>query len=257
MQIEAGLQAQSRAEPAAVRWVSPPLYTNPEFAKAIGAAAGIQMGSYLGREEFGRLLNGLERAGRLEKLRPSKLSDYDPRKLIFETVEATKVVFPEKLLKATVPAVRELAVWVADPDNRILDRRSDDRYDFSGTFLYLVTPIYSEGIGETIYSGCSALQAISNLITGRPLLDTDWDEPLGRRSFLHPTDKLRTIGGIIVDRRQVEVLYQCRYMSDEQCFNDGKRAHRGHDLLAYPLMIRNPHELLLSEMMRDLPNRPS
>jgi hypothetical protein len=138
-----------------------------------------------------------------------------------------------------VPDLRELAVWIADPNSEMLKVRTQDPYDFAGTFLYLVTPLYDSGTGQTFFSGCSALQMISNMIHGRPLLTRDWDEPLGRASHQHPVEKLKSLGGIVIDRRPIQTLYRCRYMSDEQCFIDGNRTYRGHDLLAYPLFIGN------------------
>jgi len=54
-------------------------------------------------------------AGRLSRERPKTLEDYGSRQLIYETVSATKVLFPHQTLKTTVPGVRELAVWVVDP----------------------------------------------------------------------------------------------------------------------------------------------
>ena len=142
-------------------------------------------------------------------------------------------------LKCAVPGVKELAVWTSDPDPKVIASPRESPYDFRGTFLYLITPIYDEADVGTFYSGCSALQAIANLVCGRSFIATDRDEPLGRRLFSHPIDKMKTLGGIVVDRRKVESMYKPRYMSDEQCANDGIRAFRAHDLLAYPLYIRN------------------
>ncbi len=203
--------------------------------------------------EFGpymldRLTTGLERAGKLSKRRPETIGEYRPDQFILETVSATKVLIPHATLKSTVPGLRELAVWIADPSAEVLKVRKEDGYDFGGTFLYLVTPLYDDCQLDTFYSGCSALQVISNLVTGKPFLTTDWDEPFGRRSIMHPTDKLRSVGGVIVDRRPVDTLYRPRYMSDEQSFTDGDRVYRVHDLLAYPLYISTSLEYLAKKL---------
>jgi hypothetical protein len=42
-------------------------------------------------------------------------------------------------------------------------------------------------------------------------------------------------------------------MSDEQCFNNGKAAYRGHDLLAYPLFIGNSFDHI--DTMLSLPSK--
>jgi len=215
------------------------LYYNAELAKRVGATVGLVIEDYFGPYLFGKMIEKLEDAGELSRIRPQNMTEYDPSRLIYENVDATKIVFPKSVLQTTVPDLRELAVWVAAPNSEILRGRTQDRYDFAGTFLYLVTPLYDSAGGQTFFSGCSALQVISNMIHGKPLLTRDWDEPLGRASHLHPIEKLKSLGGIPVDRRPIQTLYKCRYFSDEQCFIDGDRTYRGHDLLAYPLFIGN------------------
>jgi hypothetical protein len=222
-----------------------PLFSNPVLARAVGALVGVKIEDRFGPYLLDRLVKSLEREGWLRKGRPATLAEYRPNEVVFETVEATKVLFPRSVLNTTVPELRELAVWIADPDTSDLGARSDDRFDFTGTFLYLVTPLYDDGSAASFFSGCSALQVISNLLKGESFLKGDSDEPLGRQSYLHPVDKLKSLGGIIIDRRTIETLYRCRYMTDEQCFNDGARAFRVHDLLAYPLYIGNPLENLI------------
>ena len=242
--IERSLEAKNAARKN-LREDLKPIYSNLELARSEGEVVGVNIEDNLGPYMFDQLIKGLEKMGRLSKTRPETLSEFAPNRLVHETVLATKVLIPHRTLKETVPSVRELAVWVADPGAQTLSLRSNEPYDFAGAFLYLTTPLYDEGQPETLYSGCSALQVISNLIAGKPFFTPDRQEPLGRATYAHPLDKLRSIGGIIVDRRPIETLYKPRYMSDEQCFTDGRRAYRVHDLLAYPLYIGNSYESLV------------
>jgi hypothetical protein len=226
-----------------------PMYSNPDLARAIGAAVGVEIDGHFGAYLIDRLTVALAGNGRLSYTRPTTRAAYEPNQLIRETVAATKVIIRHQTLKDTVPGVRELAVWVAEPGAESLRRRKDDRYDFTGTFLYLVTALYDEGQLDTFYSGCSALQVISNLVTGQPFLTVDWEEPLARGSYAHPIEKLTSIGGIVIDKRIIETLYKPRYISDEQCFIDGDTAYRVHDLLAYPLFIGNCFEAVANNIL--------
>ena len=221
-----------------------PFYFNMELVRGVGKSVGVDFDGHLNLDLLEQLIAGLDRAGKIHRTRPKNFAEYNHRQLIYETVDATKVIFPHAILTATTPKIEELAVWVADPDKTVLESRSDDRYDFSGTFLYLVTPLYQHKMTSTFYSGCSALQVISNVIAGKPFINTDWNEVFGRKSYLHPTEKLKSMGGIVIDRRPIQTLYRCRDLSDEQSFNIEERAYRGHDLLAYPLFISNSEQYL-------------
>jgi len=225
-----------------------PLYVNSDLVKRVAARVGFNVGENVRLGEVDGLVAALKRAKLLSKRRPDKLKEHDNRKLVFERVTATKLVFPSTLLQTKLPQLRELAVWVAEPDEQVLSARGDDVWDFSGTFLYLVTPLYDYKQSETFMSGCSSLQVISNLVTGKPFMARDWSEPLGRKSFLHPIDKLRSMGAILIDHREIETLYMCRYFSDEQRFMTDKAAYRVHDLLAYPLVIHNDPDFLKSQL---------
>jgi hypothetical protein len=232
------------------------LYANPDLARNVGSTVGVEVKDHFGPHLLEQLVEALDRSGRIRRSRPNTLEEYDPRQLIYESAEATKVIFPHTVLTATVPAVEELAVWVADPDVKVLEARSDDRYDFAGTFLYLITPLYTHKGAPSFYTGCSALQTISNIIAGKDFIERARGEPLGRGSYLHPTDKLKSLGGIVIDRRPIQALYMCRYMTDEQCFIEGKRTYRGHDLLAYPLIISNSDEYFASLAGKSRPSTP-
>ena len=98
--------------------------------------------------------------------------------------------------------------------------------------------MHLDGIGfHTVFSGCSALQAIANAAAGLPLIDRSQGEALGRDSYLHPTEKLVAIGGTIGDERNIECLYRLRYMTDEQCFSADGKQYRVNDILGYPIYL--------------------
>lgn len=229
-----------------------PLYSNPDLARLMG----FDTKGRLAIAELDDLKERLRSEGKLRTARPVRREAFEPGTVIGETILATKIIIPHWILKTSVPGVRELAVWVADPTDESLKARSDGAYDFDGTFLYLVTPIYDVVASDTFYSGCSALQVISNMTSGQPFLRTDHAEPLGRRNHAHPTDKLRSIGGILMDRRSVDVLYTPRYMSDEQCFSKDDKTYRVHDLLGYPLYIANSFEHWIKRRSEQVEQQP-
>jgi len=228
-----------------------PLYSNADLTRLIG----FDTNGRLAIAELDDLKGRLRLAGKLKTERPTDRAAFEPGAVVSETILATKVIFPHWVLKESVPGVRELAVWVADPTNDFRTR-PDQGYDFTGTFLYLVTPIYQVEASDTFYSGCSALQVISNMTSGKPFLTTDREEPLGRWNPAHPTDKLKSIGGIVVDRRSVDVLYMARYMSDEQCFTKDDKPYRVHDLLGYPLYVANSFDFWLRRRLEEAESRP-
>jgi hypothetical protein len=99
-----------------------------------------------------------------------------------------------------------------------------------------------ESANFDMYSGWSALQALTNLWNGKDMLakgETNGEtfEPLGRGSLDHPIDKLRSRGAIVGDEREIPTLYMPRYMSDEQCYTFEGNVRRVNDLLAYPIFI--------------------
>jgi hypothetical protein len=155
------------------------------------------------------------------------------KQFVVETMVARKVVFP-KTSVADLPGVKGLAVWVSDPDPMDF---SDIPWDFAGTFLYLTEFLVDEGPFQTVYSGCSALQAIANSMFNRPFLERDCKEPLGRENLAHPIEKLQRLGGMVGDLREIECLYRIRYMTNEQSYLINGKERRVNDLLAYPIYI--------------------
>jgi hypothetical protein len=151
---------------------------------------------------------------------------------VLESTVARKVILPHA--SKAVPGMRELAVWIGDPDPSDF---SDEQWDYAGTFLYLVQSHWDLGAYQTVHSGCSALQAVVNRATCRTGLSADPKELLGRGNNLHPVDKLVSLGGIPGQPRKIVTLYRCRYMTNEQVYAVGGSDRRVNDLLAYPIFI--------------------
>lgn len=130
--------------------------------------------------------------------------------------------------------LEHLIVWVAEPDYNML---SKEPWTYSGTFLFLIETLYDKGEFRFNLSGCSALQAISNIVTGQPFYSKNQNEPLGRYNSQHPLEKLKSIGAIYIHKQEINTIYRRRYMTNEQCFDFGGYKYRCNDLLGYPLFI--------------------
>ncbi|WEK37182.1 MAG: hypothetical protein P0Y53_06690 [Candidatus Pseudobacter hemicellulosilyticus] len=155
-----------------------------------------------------------------------------------EKVTATKLFFPKSNL-AEIHGLHHLVVWVSEPEYSVLSERSE-KWDVSGSFLYLIETLYDTGIYKGGFlSGCSALQALANIVTNStPIIKSMSPEFFGRHNNQHPIEKLESIGAVNIGERDIETIYRLRYMTDEQCFthNDGI-LYRCHDILGYPLFI--------------------
>lgn len=173
----------------------------------------------------------------LYSARPTTISNGDaarPR-FVLETTDATKVLLP--LASAgPVNGLSSVSLWISDPDPA---GYVHEPYDWRGTFLYL-SEIHWDTAGCSYFlSGVSALQAVVNLTRGLDFfhLITDEFEPFGRGSDLHPIDKLKQIGGVVMDRRRIKSLYRIRYFTNEQTYRHEDQQRRVNDLLGYPLYI--------------------
>src|ERR1700722_15981319 len=93
-----------------------PLYSNPDLAALIG----FDTRGRLAIAELDRLKENIRSAGKLRTARPKTRAEYEPDTVITETILATKVIIPHSVLKTSVPGVRELSVWVADPGDDVL-----------------------------------------------------------------------------------------------------------------------------------------
>lgn len=198
-------------------------------------------------ERIELLIDFLKRGDDLRQGRPENTEDVglpNTARYVLEHTDAVKLIVPAPSLKA-VSGLDSFALWISNPDFAI---RPADRWDFVGSFLYLVEAHWDDSPFHTTFSGCSALQAIVNAASGLDLLAIpkfpagpdgyaipEFWEPLGRGSKDHPIEKLQRIGATVSDTRRITTLYRLRY--DEQCLNvDGEERHF-NDILGYPIFI--------------------
>ena len=118
-------------------------------------------------EKIKELIEHLSQKKLLERTRPKLMREFEQQEMppfFLETVTARKIILPAALLADS--GIKQLAVWVSDPDPRLLiSERSG--WDFPGSFLYLTELHLDGGRFHTVYSGCSALQAIANATQSR------------------------------------------------------------------------------------------
>jgi hypothetical protein len=166
--------------------------------------------------------------------RPLFLEDnWGEGEFVFERTMAHKFLFPKSKL-TEISGLDYLVVWVAEPDPQDL---TTEQFVYAGTFLILVETLYDREDFRLHLSGCSSLQALSNIITGQPFYTRNWDEPFGRRNLKHPFQKLESMGAIYLQQQVIQTIYRKRYMSNEQSFEYKGKGYRCNDLLAYPLFI--------------------
>jgi hypothetical protein len=178
----------------------------------------------------------LRDSGQLLAIRPETLAEFEASEAeyVYEFVRATKLHLPVDPALVGDGLPPELTVWVADPPKRTDEPR--DRWDFFGTYLFLVEEGDPDPTKrrEAFFSGVSALAKLVRMARGDIDRDAMWR--LGREEGAHPIEKLTALGARASLERDIEVLYQVRYMTDEQggwSVSDG----RVNDLLAYPLAI--------------------
>lgn len=184
-------------------------------------------------EKIKRLINHLEKSDYLGKTRPKNYSDKKP--FVLETMEARKLVVSSSYVEK-LSGIKEFAVWISDPFEEDL---SNEAFNWNGCFTYL-TQLHMDDEEQTyMWSGCSALQALSNLALGvnLPFQQGANEEPLGRGSAEHPISKLEKLGWRVTDKRRITSLYRIRYMTNEQFYEVNSERHRVHDLLGYPIFI--------------------
>jgi len=207
------------------------------------------------REQINAALKYLKKNKLLRERRPKSMSEVDRvdgppgsayiypdlrTPFVFETMQARKVIFPDTTI-TDVKGLRELAVWVSDPlTEDFLDRETD--IGFAGMFVYLTEAHWDDGELRTVWSGCSALQAVANFAnrTGKvvSLDNIDTGDVFGRGSNEHPVSCLRRCGGIASgDVRTITTLYRLRYITDEQYHVYDEVSYRVCDLLGYPIFI--------------------
>jgi hypothetical protein len=179
----------------------------------------------------------LRSQGDLYEARPDTIPAMDnarPR-FVVETALATKVVLP-LTGTASVKGLSSVSVWVSDPDPALY---INEPYDWRGTFLYLCEIHWDSATAVSFLSGVSALQVVVNFSRGVSFFDiiADEFEPFGRARDLHPVDKLKEIGGVVMDKRRIRSLYRIRYFTNEQSYKFEGQKRRVNDLLGYPLYI--------------------
>jgi hypothetical protein len=198
------------------------------------------------------ITDALRESGQLSAVRPQSMKDYDRFRdeglsYVSELgLTATRVQIPVAAELQDDGAPPTLTVWVADPNEL---SASEDVTSPDGTFLYLVEELVP---GEPpappwFYSGASSLALVARLAQpsvvraseSQPGRFYDPGERLGRGSDFHPLQKLDQLGAKVSLPRSVDVLYQIRYMTNEQMFipPGTPSARRVNDLLAYPLAI--------------------
>lgn len=195
---------------------------------------------------------GLRDSGQLSALRPLDIPEYgdfrsDGLSYVYETdITARRVQIPvsEDLQdEGCPPAIR---VWVAEPD-RLPEPTAANAV--TGTFLYLVEDLVPADppAPPWFFSGASALAHVARLAQPERFQDSptqpgrfyDPGERLGRHSDADPPHKLEQIGARLGLPRNVDALYQIRYMTNEQMFvpSGSDEGRRVNDLMGYPLAI--------------------
>lgn len=137
-----------------------------------------------------------------------------------------------------------ITVWVCEPTIDLANR-TGGQWDFSGSFLFLVEELAMFEWGRPYaISGMSALRMIVDFVVeGLGFSSTEVlaraasrDEH-GRWVEIHPTEKLRQVGGQVGMPRRIETVYKLGYMTDEQSTVVDGTSYRCHDILAYPLFV--------------------
>ncbi len=224
-------------------------FTDPK--KSISSKHSTQLsGAILNSSTFHQALelsNLLENNGLVSLNRPISLPAFNLDDRYFrEQVLATKLIFTKDKVEP-LTGMNHLTVWVADPDPK--DLGMEDLYEFTGSFLYLIESIGDyQGIGNFL-SGVSALHALCNHVKGHSFFDTSLNqgegkETFGRWNYIHPIEKLKSLGAFEIESRFIDVLYVSRYFTDEQSYECKGKNYRVCDLLGYPLFIKEGQRLI-------------
>jgi hypothetical protein len=162
-----------------------------------------------------------------------------PYTFVHETTTATKLIFPKNKIEQ-LNGIKHLAIWISEPNPKHLG--DENKWEYTGTFLYLLESIGDYGEYQSVISGVSALLVLCNIVLGHDFFDTLLnkadEETFGRWNYIHPIEKLKTIGAIPTEKRKIETLYRCRYITNEQSYTYKNEKYRVSDLLAYPIYIK-------------------
>jgi hypothetical protein len=182
------------------------------------------------------VLDGLRDADQLFGVRPETIDAYlaSNANYVFEEIDAVRVVLPVGQGRINLGYPEELTVWISEPPPRVGD--PIDELDLFGAFLYLVEEDEPEREVQRPRKFASAASALATLVGSIRQVDLELDHELGCASAKHPIEKLEALGGRSSLKRNIQTLYQVRYMSNKQ---RGWRISEGrvHDLLAYTLAI--------------------
>jgi hypothetical protein len=188
------------------------------------------------------LEKSFKKKGMIASKRPNSMPNVNPNEVQFirEKLNATKLIFPKSIIDK-LSGLKHIAVWISEPDPKHLG--NEDKWEYTGTFLYLLEAISDFNSYQTVLSGVSALLALCNLIHGHDFFDRSLNkngkETFGRWNYIHPIEKLKSLGAIVIDNRDIDSLYRCRYISNEQSYTYNNEKYRVCDLLAYPVYIKN------------------
>jgi hypothetical protein len=187
-------------------------------------------------EVLDAVLEGLRDSGQLFGLRPQTIDEYraSEASYVFEATCATRVFLPVDEDLVDGGEQEELTVWISDPPARPCDPANE--FDYFGAYLFLLEdgdPRQDVPRHRLFGSGASALV---HLVSSAQQIDDEHRAQLGRDSVAHPIKKLEALGAYVSLERDIQTLYQVRYMSNEQggfTVSEG----RVNDILAYPLAI--------------------
>ena len=198
------------------------------------------------RENESRILNKyekidalrifLKKEGLLTERRPFNRIQHNDLCFFEERFVARKIIIPADIVKKGLKVEENLVVWISEPNP---DDLIEDEWDGHGSFLFLTEKVFDMHSSSRMESGCSALQALWNKVTGEDFFNKPNGEPFGRWNSDHPVDKLRKFGARVSDSRELVALYSKRYMTNEQAYIYNGKRYRTNDILGYPIFIAN------------------
>jgi hypothetical protein len=129
------------------------------------------------------------------------------------------ILLPRGRARGVPPSLK---VWLSNPPPRETPP-ADDR-DYGGSYLYLVEAADQAPFGQVrtyegrklFVTGCSALRRVMEHARTKEELSAEEAYRNGRGDPAHPLEKLAALGAHSSLPREIEVLYQMRWMSDEQ-----------------------------------------
>jgi hypothetical protein len=183
----------------------------------------------------------LHKTGQLRTSRPVTSEDAEKGNTAFvlESMKARKVVF-QCDGTSTPRGLREVAVWVSNPEVRPSQRIADKVADFdaSGMFVYLLEGYWDDTPTQHAYSIMTALNVLlSTLRTAVGKRGSGIDFDTSRDDYANPVDILVRNGGVKGEQRAITALYRVRAVSENKVVNVGGRTLRCFDLFGYPICI--------------------